>query len=181
MHLSIYVSKTRYDILKYKFKDKRELAKMYALGIFSFPTLLSTLSKYRYIAYVPLSRKKEKLRGYNQSKLFAKELGKLLNIPVLDCIEKIKDNKRQSSVKREERAKNVKDVFKIDLSEIEENLKIDGHENEKIKILLVDDILTTGSTIVEIVNKMRENESFKDKKIICDAFVIARGLNNKRG
>lgn len=43
-----------------------------------------------YIAYVPSSKKKMKLRGYNHSKLLAEEISKYSNIPLFDNLRKIK-------------------------------------------------------------------------------------------
>ena len=68
---------------------------------------------YDLITYVPMHYKKEWKRGYNQSSLLAKELGKRLNIEVKDLLEKFIDNKVQSSLSKEEREKNVENVFRL--------------------------------------------------------------------
>ncbi len=89
------------------------------------------------ITYVPMHPKKETERGYNQAALLANNIGKILNIPVVPMIKKCVNTPPQSSRNRRDRMIALRDVFsfacKTDIS------------NQCI--LLVDDILTTGSTL----------------------------------
>lgn len=95
---------------------------------------------YDIIIPVPISRKRLKQRGYNQSYLIAKELAKMLNIELDDRIlKKIKNNSAQSVLNKIEREHNVNNVYKLF-----NNKNIIGK-----RILLVDDIYTTGSTVNE--------------------------------
>lgn len=96
---------------------------------------------------VPLDKKKLKIRGYNQSEELAKELSKVLQIPMIpDNLVKIKSTKPQMELKKEEREKNLENAFKIKNPE-----KISGK-----KIFLVDDVYTTGSTIEECAKILRD-------------------------
>ena len=95
--------------------------------------------------------KKELKRGYNQSKLLAKELGKELNIKVINTLVKVKENRTQSTLLENERKENVKNVFEI--------IKESNIENKNI--ILVDDILTTGSTIRTCSKILKENGAKK--------------------
>lgn len=89
---------------------------------------------------VPLDNKKLKLRGYNQSEELAKELSKIIKIPVLsDVLIKTKNTPPQMGLKKEEREKNLQGVFAIK----------DSPAIAKNKIFLVDDVYTTGSTMQE--------------------------------
>ena len=90
-----------------------------------------------YITYVPLGKETYRQRGYNQAEVIAKELSKLTAIPTRDYITKVKQNKPQHSLSAKERKKNVKGVFAL-----KEDIK--GQ-----KIILVDDIITTGETVRE--------------------------------
>ena len=98
------------------------------------------LKKYDIIITVPLSMQRKKERGYNQSLLVAKEMSKIIEVPIESKIlYKTKNTISQSSLNKEEREKNAKGVYKVT------NIK-------KIytkKILLIDDIYTTGNTVNE--------------------------------
>lgn len=89
------------------------------------------------IAHVPLHKSKRKKRGFDQSERIAKKLSVLIGIPYIDALKRTKDTVSQTHLTREERQQNVKDVF-------------EGKKNVKgLSILLVDDVLTTGSTASE--------------------------------
>ena len=90
------------------------------------------------ICYVPMSKNSIKKRGFNQCEVIAKHLSEELNIPVSKSLIKIKDTKEQKSLSKEERYKNIKDAFEI--------------RDKKIlnkRILLIDDVVTTGATLLE--------------------------------
>lgn len=90
---------------------------------------------------VPLHRQKMLQRGYNQAKLLAEPLATYLGKPLYDdeVLSRIKETDRQSSLDAHERHKNLKGVFEV----VVPNLIADK------KILLIDDILTTGATASE--------------------------------
>ncbi|MFH1589242.1 MAG: phosphoribosyltransferase family protein, partial [archaeon] len=105
-----------------------------------FEDFLSFLfSENVYITYVPIFIKKKKRRGFNQSERIAQSLGKISGKETVDFLEKIKDTVSQTNLDREERIENVKNSFRIlpNLSFIPK------------KIVLVDDVWTTGSTMKE--------------------------------
>ncbi len=88
-------------------------------------------------------------RGYNQSALIAKEIAKnIKEIKYLDTLKKVKNNQRQSTLKKEERKQNVKNVYEIQNKQI-----IEGK-----RIILVDDIYTTGNTVNECSRVLKSNK-----------------------
>lgn len=91
------------------------------------------------ITSVPLHRKRQRLRGYNQSQLIGKELSVLLNIPYVEVLEKHKDNEIQHTLKAKYRIKNVKNAYRL----------IDRKLVKNKNVLVVDDIITTGCTLGE--------------------------------
>ena len=97
------------------------------------------------ICYVPLFEKREKERGYNQSRELARNLSKLTSVPVFDGILRIRDTPTQTSLTRKQRKENVKDSFKITSKTALKNLNI----------LLIDDVFTTGSTTNEISRELK--------------------------
>lgn len=90
------------------------------------------------IVPLPLSKKKQRRRGYNQCDYIAEGLSEVSGIPVIkDSVIRKKANETQTHKSRDERWKNVEGIFELTKPEI-----IEGKH-----ILLVDDILTTGATL----------------------------------
>ena len=91
------------------------------------------------ICYVPISKDSLKKRGFNQCSVLAKNISSILDIPVIDCLVKVKETKEQKLLDKEERMKNILDAFEIKNKE----------KLFKKNILLIDDVYTTGATINE--------------------------------
>jgi len=110
---------------------------------------------------VPLHKKRLKWRGFNQAEELAKELANFFKNPLMPTnLIRIKETLCQTELSNEERKENIKNVFLCQNPE-----KIKGQ-----KILLVDDVYTTGSTMTECARVLREAGA---KKII--GLVVARG------
>ena len=135
-----YENINRREIIKYKFKEKSYLYKMFINFIIKNEKICKKIKSYDTIVPVPVSKKRKMERGYNQSYLLAKELSKKLDIKINNkCLYKYKNTIRQSKLSKEERKENAIDVYKIKNKEMLKNKKI----------LLIDDIYTTGSTANE--------------------------------
>ncbi len=97
------------------------------------------------IVYVPMTKKAVRKREYNQAELLAKSISKRIDLPVIkNCVIKIKETNEQKSLSRKERAKNLKGCFKV-----EKASEIKGK-----RVLLIDDVLTTGATAEAITEKL---------------------------
>lgn len=111
------------------------------------------------IVPVPTSLKNKKERGYNNVFQIAKEFSKLSNIPVLEnFLIKIKNTPPQFKISKENRKTNIKGVFKVNLTP-----KIKSQIKDKT-IIIIDDIITTGATLEEIIKTLQENNI---NNIIC--------------
>jgi ComF family protein len=124
--------------MKYKNQPKigELLGHCYGNSLSKYPSIVKTIDA---IVPVPLHHKRLQERGYNQSDFFAKGLSVSLQIPFYPtCIERTRNTPSQIHKSKEERMVNVKDAFKVTQS----NLLTDKH------LLLVDDILTTGATLI---------------------------------
>lgn len=96
------------------------------------------------ITYVPMTANAQRKRGYNQSQLLAEGLSSRVNVKVVDCLEKVKETKRQSKLTKSQRQKNLKGAFRV----VNKSL-VKGK-----RVLLVDDVLTTGTTVNTICEKL---------------------------
>ena len=93
--------------------------------------------KIQVIVPIPLHKKRQRVRGYNQAELFARVIGARLGIPVCaDLMIREKNTVPQKELNEAERKNNLKNAFKITKNIVHLSY-----------ILLVDDIYTTGSTI----------------------------------
>ncbi|WP_077533623.1 ComF family protein [Massiliimalia massiliensis] len=99
----------------------------------------SGLADFDLVTAVPMTGKKKRGRGYNQAAVLAKSVAFYLEKTYQDLLEKIKETKPQHTLSATERKYNLKDAYKVKNPEM-----IKGKD-----ILLVDDVLTTGSTVNE--------------------------------
>ena len=133
-------------ILGFKYKNKTYMAK-YISNIMKEKLDLENI-EFDYITFVPLHKKRMRKRGFNQSEKIAKELSKIINIPILDCIYRKSNTNRLYNLNRQERKIELKNAFLV-----KENINYANGKN----ILLIDDIFTTGSTVNEISKLLRLN------------------------
>ena len=113
------------------------------------------------VTYGPVSKKRKAERGYDQSYLLARETCRHWTVAPETLLQKTKDNAAQSSLSsREERQKNVAGAY----TAINED-RIRGR-----RILLIDDILTTGATLREAARVLRDAGA---EKVICATLAAA--------
>lgn len=141
MYIFLYDDFIRKNIIQYKFGDHAYRHKSFVKFMLKDKKICGFLKKYDIIIPVPISKERKIQRGYNQSELIVKELAKKLkNIHIgTDILYKIRNTPAQSSLNQEQRKNNLRDAYEV-------------RNFEKIKnkkILLFDDIYTTGSTVEE--------------------------------
>lgn len=148
-HLYIfkYEGIIRSMILNYKFNEKSYLYITFVNFLLKNEKFFKILKSYDTIIPVPISSERKNERGYNQSELLAKELAKKLNIEcVKNCLIKNKNIIEQSKLTKVERQKNIQGVYIL-------------KNKEKLinkKLLLIDDIFTTGSTVNECCKILKQ-------------------------
>lgn len=145
-YLFKYYGIIREKILQYKFDNKAYLYNTISEFFINNKKLYRFLKKYDIITAVPISKSRKRARGYNQSELIARKLAKTMHINFeKDFLIKIKNNNPQSSLDRVQRFENVKNVYKI---QNEQKIK-------NSKIILFDDIYTTGATVNECAKLLK--------------------------
>jgi ComF family protein len=130
--------KVQHLIHQLKYRGKKEvgttLGKRYGNELKASPLFSSV----NLVIPVPLHLKKLKKRGYNQSETFAQGLAQTLKVETsAESIQRLYASQTQTKKSRFARWKNVEEVFKVTMPE-----KLKGKH-----ILLVDDVVTTGSTL----------------------------------
>ncbi len=109
------------------------------------------------VVFVPLHKKRQAERGFNQSEFIAKAVCQTINKPMLKVLARGRNTKHQARLSREERLVNVKDAFVV-------LRPLTG------TILLVDDVYTTGSTMRECTDALLKAGADK-----VFGFSLARG------
>ncbi|MBO7184186.1 MAG: ComF family protein [Oscillospiraceae bacterium] len=134
-----YEDKVRRSLLHYKFYGKRHYANAYA-RLLGMKLLREEKLDVDVITWVPISQKRKRQRGFDQVELLADKLGQELRTEPMPLLKKIRNNAVQSGiVGQAERRANVLGVYQV----------IDPEKIEGKRILLLDDILTTGATVGE--------------------------------
>lgn len=127
-----------------KYKHKPELGNVMG-RLYAYLLLEQGLGNlWEAVVPVPLHPVKFNRRGYNQSERFAEGLAEIMDIPLYNALMRVKYTETQTNKTRLQRWQNVEEVFKLS-----HDAEI-GHK----KILLVDDVMTTGATLAVCANTL---------------------------
>ena len=97
---------------------------------------------------VPLHKKRIRKRGYNQSELIGETISQIVHVPInTTSLQRVKNTISQTKLDRHQRTQNVADAFNV----------IKKEEIEGKKIVLIDDVITTGSTINACARELKQN------------------------
>ena len=102
---------------------------------------------------IPLYSSKLRSRGYNQSEILANELSKRLGFESSNILKRVKKTQTQVGLKLEQRRKNIRRAFALN-----SNLK---SQISNLNVFLVDDVVTTGSTLLEAANVLKRKGAGK--------------------
>lgn len=140
--ISKLIKKAKYDGARYLLDYfAKEMSNLYFQNYFNAD----------YLTFVPMTKKAQKRRGYNQSQILAQKLSERIKVPVLDCLVKTHKTKRQATLNKEERIKNLLDSFKV----------VDKKAVKGKSILIVDDVTTTGATAQVIAERLKNAGALK--------------------
>lgn len=142
----VYHGEIKKLIYDFKYHDKLYLKKLFSELIME-ELVDSDMEIADLILGVPLTIKRENKRGYNQSELISSYIGGKLGIKSGEgLLKRVKETSVQKELGRAQRMKNLEDAFKVEYPQ-----KVRGK-----KILLVDDIYTTGATLNECAKTLLE-------------------------
>lgn len=141
-------------IWQLKYRGNRAVAAFFARGLHD--VLVEELAERALFTHmampllipIPLGRKRRRMRGFNQSELVARELAAIA--PHLleyrpDILKKIRETPAQTTLGRTERLRNLSNAFAI----------AEEHNLRGRTIILIDDVITTGSTIAHASKALR--------------------------
>ena len=125
------------------------------------------------ISYVPIGSKRRKERGFNQAEEIAKVLSVLMNIPCVELLKKVGNERHQAGLSQKDRQKNLAGTIVIN----EENKNLIKGKT----ILVIDDVFTTGATLSECAKVLKSDKSNKTKEICCYTFAKTMLISTNNG
>lgn len=136
------------SIAHFKYDGRREYADFYISEmIFSYGEKLKSLH-FDMVIPVPLHKEKLRFRGFNQAEVLAAGLSKALQIPLeTKLLYRIKNTKPQKGLNDKERDENIRHAFCV----ASDRLRF---QKKCLRVLLVDDIYTTGTTINQCAREL---------------------------
>jgi ComF family protein len=130
-----------------KYKHKQGISVFFAVSLVEALFRYEEIQNFDLIIPVPLSAKRLRARGFNQSELIAKDLSVLTKTDSSnDLLIKFKETSPQTKLNRKERLENIKNAFMVTKPK----------EVAKKNILLIDDVATTGSTFEECAKALKK-------------------------
>lgn len=134
------------SLLRYKYYGSREYGRYYAEEICRYVGTQIKRWNPDILVPVPMTCRKKRIRGFNQAEDLAEKIGELLQIPVAAGLAvKKRETKSQKKLNAVERMRNLKDAFQI------------MESVRRLRILIVDDVYTTGSTIETLAECLKES------------------------
>lgn len=159
-----YEEQVRESLLRYKFSGKAHYAQAY--GRFLALRISQRFGDgFDVLTYVPVSARRRFSRGYDQVRLLAQAVGDELGCGFVKTLRKVRHNVAQSSIKEDERRRaNVLGVYRVRAPDL-----IRGK-----RVLLLDDIITTGSTVSECAKTLKLSGA---TEVLCAAMATRRSGN----
>lgn len=157
---SVFLYKDLLEQTVHRIKYHHDYFSALVLGKFTGKILKSNrfnFEEYNYIIPVPTGRKRRKKRLFNQTEVILKGISREIKIPEITKITRIKQEKSQVGLTVKERSENIKEAFRL--------------PNEQLffgrKIIIFDDIFTTGATVNEIAKILIRAGAEKVDALTC--------------
>jgi ComF family protein len=142
----LYNDSWKLSLEKYKYYGCREYGDFYGAAITFYARKELERWQPDLIVPVPLHKKKERMRGFNQALYIAQQISRRTGIPIArDLVIKTKITKSQKKLSADQRRQNLKGAFRVT-----------GSLNGK-DVLVIDDVYTTGSTMDAMASCLRQS------------------------
>lgn len=157
----LYDSALKELVHRFKYKGKTALAKIFSKLMIDYIADNPEIAHADLITVVPLHRERLREREFNQSLLIANPISKEYSLPLTNILNKTHKTRYQNELLKGERLKNLNGAFSIS-----PEINIEDKD-----ILLIDDIMTTGSTLSECAGTLLGGGA---RSVKC--FTLARGI-----
>lgn len=140
--LFAYQDEVRYLVQSLKYQQKMAHGRL--LGQLMLREIARDACAIQALIPVPLHPRRSHQRGFNQSDLIARQLGRILHIPIdpMRC-KRVRDTPSQASLNAHQRRQNVKHAFSC-------------QPTDKLqRVVIIDDVVTTGATVEELAKTLR--------------------------
>ena len=160
--IAFYQTTLQQAIHLFKFEEKKVFAQHLIQLINAHIPMDCTIGEYDFILPIPIHKKRLRKRGFNQATLLAKGVAQMEGVPLLTgTLVRHRHTAAQSSLGMDARQQNIIGAFEIRNSDVIYNRRI----------LIIDDVFTTGATIREAVNEL-----WKAHPAEIDVLTLARTL-----
>ena len=151
-----YRKEMKRSIYRFKYANKREYADYFAkVAVWKYGDWIRR-REIEAIVPIPMFRRKKRHRGYNQAEIFAKALSRELDMPVESrLVYRVKNTVPQKELNNRQRKDNLKGAFQVRTNIVKYR-----------KILLVDDIYTTGATM-DAVGEVLKTAGIEEIYFLC--------------
>lgn len=149
------------------------LGDLFAEGLIQKELFMKACQTDAILVPIPLHNTRFRKRGYNQSSILAKKLSQKLGIPMIEMLERVKNTKSQITLSLEERKSNIFGAFALNSRHrhsgkfasgdvmqskaLQAGARMTDKSQDDTTVFLIDDILTTGSTLVEAAGILKRN------------------------
>lgn len=162
----VYGEVTGVLVQKLKYGGQKYLAEEFAKELYKL--FVSSVTYADGIVCVPMSEKRERKRGYNQSRLIAEKLAELSLVPFLDVTVKKKETESQVGKSYKERRKNLEGSFGVS-----DKSAVNGK-----RLVIVDDVCTTGST-ADVLAAALKRAGASEAYVLTYASVVKSGVKTR--
>lgn len=152
-------------VLHFKMNNMPFLAEKQGKAIAYAVNQYYELIDFDFVTFIPMLKRDEINREFNQSRLLAEVVSKQCDIPLVDALVKTKKTKKQKRQNARDRFANVYNAYKVR----------GGVDVKDAKILLIDDVKTTGSTLTSAAMTLK---AYGAKSVHCATFAV-RKYDNK--
>ena len=130
-----------------KYGNKADLCRMMGRQMAANDAVIELLQPVEVLIPVPLTPKRQHMRGYNQAEEMCRGIAEVTGLEVCnDVLERVRFADSQTAMSREERLENIRGAFRL----------ADGTKVSGKHIAVVDDIITTGATVSECLLMLRD-------------------------
>lgn len=156
-----YEGSVKKGVLNFKMHEMPKLANSHGEKIAEVVSEYYSVIDFDFVTFIPMRKSDIIKRGFNQAELLANVVSKKCNIPIVDALYKCKKTKKQKRQHANDRFVNMYNAFKI-----KDNIDLNG-----AKILLIDDVKTTGATLSSASLTLK---AYGAKEIYCATFAIVK-------